>query len=253
MPLKIFPTENPNEVYRFFELDNCNQVNPIEQFKTEYIQWNIGFQKKLSPQSFKTSFLEIIRLKTIAEQEWNTLLEKSLNLQLPIELYQLFVEQKKKNQQKLIKLLKFRTELFQPLYMQAWFKHNLSYSRFSIDHFPKDLHNKKMPLFFHKEDNGSFNYFGKTDLSSGQMDAALKQRNRVVAEFIGDENLWYCFFRTMSGIKGKEEPHLGYPHIHYISNAWGIEREVIIDNLMSYRYNIKAETIPFEGTRNNTI
>lgn len=42
--------------------------------------------------------------------------------------------------------------------------------------------------------------------------------------------------------------HVGEPHLHFISSAWGIKRQHVLENLAAYRYNLNAETIKFEPT-----
>lgn len=59
----------------------------------------------------------------------------------------------------------------------------------------------------------------------------IKTDALLVTEFIGDSTSWLCFFRTTSGIRGIEEPHMGKPHLHFISSAWGISREAIVKQL----------------------
>ena len=138
--------------------------------------------------------------------------------------------------------------MFMTIPLYAWQKYKMPYSKFTVDHLPKELDNKIIPLMLRKKDDGNFDYIGKTDLTKGEMRVAIDKRNRTISEFIGNEDQWHCFFRTMSGVKGNEIPHVGVPHLHYISSAWGIKRQHVIENLAQYRYSLNAATITFEPT-----
>lgn len=168
-----------------------------------------------------------------------------MNFAIQTELAMLLTERKKKQQQKLIKEIKFSSDILYSLPLFAWEKYKMPYSFFAVDHMPKELDGKKAPNYFYKNDDGNFEFNGITDLTDVEMEIALQKRNRVISEFLGDEEHWLCFFRTMAGIRGTEHPHIGSPHVHFISSAWGINREAIEKQLSSYRYKVNAETIAF--------
>jgi hypothetical protein len=186
------------------------------------------------------------RIKEIERQRWASQYEQIIKSTLPFEITQLFNEVKKKAQQKLIKTLTFKSEMFMSVPIYAWEKYKMPYSKFTVDFLPKELDGKQFPAMLHKRNDGEFDYVGQTDMSKAEMRIAIEKRNRVISEFVGDEKHWYCFFRTMAGIKGLEQPHVGQPHLHFISSAWGIDRAKVIANLSSYRYSINADAIPFD-------
>lgn len=90
----------------------------------------------------------------------------------------------------------------------------------SVDHPSKEFNSRVFPRLLRVNDN-DVEHIGYTDMSPGEMKAAMSKRDWIISEYIGDNDQWLCFFRTASGIRGTEKPHEGYPHIHFISSAWG--------------------------------
>jgi hypothetical protein len=252
MIIKTYQDE-PNESYNVYQTPDCNLVNPVHYFSKSMEDLNYHMSMS-SLQAFpdyellkSKSRIELSqRFKSMAKQQCNKELKRILDCEPPSIVLQLLQEKKKKAQQKLIKDMVFSTDLLQGLPIHAWYKYKMPFSRLTVNYYAKELANKVYPLLMYKDDSGEFKCIGHTDLSAAEMQVALDKRHRVISDFIGDEEHWLCFFRTQSGIKGKEAPHIGQPHIHYISSAWGISRADVIGNLSSYRYSLKAETIPFE-------
>jgi len=243
-----------NTTINVSESPDCDMVDPILHFGERLIAINsqinrirlqqfLAYDNKLSPQGQ----IELNgRINEIEIQQSKKQLEEIIKAPLPIEIDQLFSESKKKKQQKTIKTLRYNSNMFMSVPIYAWQKYNMPYSKFTVDFLPKELDSKKFPEMLRKKDNGDFEYFGDTDMSKGEMKNAIEKRNRVITEFVGNRDNWHCFFRTLAGIKGLEHPHIGQPHLHYISSAWGISRDTVIENLSGYRYTLNAEQIPFD-------
>jgi len=252
MNFKDFHLE-ANRTFHVFETPDCNMVDPALHFgnRIQTINYHVDELRLQQFPPFHTLSINAKeelkkRIKEIERQRWVKQYEQIIKVPLPIEIDQLFVEVKKKAQQKLIKAVTFKSEMFMSVPIFAWVKYKMPYSKFTVDFLPKELNGKQFPAMLHKRNDGEFDYIGQTDMSKAEMHIAIEKRNRVISEFIGDEKHWYCFFRTLAGIKGLEQPHVGQPHLHYISSAWGISRDKVISNLSSYRYNINADTIPFD-------
>lgn len=229
----------------------CNMRNPFEHFLEELTEINFEqlkhrFNEQLLATSYSQRFSQLERYKNMAQLAAKRNLDIISSKPIQAELEMLMNEKKKKAQQKLISKIRFSTETFIAVPLYAWDKHKMPYTTIKVDHLPKELHQKKEPDFFHKNYDGSITYEGITDMTEADMRIGIEKRNYVFSEFIGDELTWYCFFRTMTGIKGREEPHIGFPHLHFISSAWGISRDLVTEQLSSYRYKLSAETIPFE-------
>jgi hypothetical protein len=249
MGIKKFHAKD-NSTIQFYEAENCHMVAPFRYYVQKYSTVNfeinqLKFNREINEASFSRKLTLLNRLKIMAENEVKQKNQLSLENSLQPELISLLLERKKKQQQRLLKELKFTSETLYALPLYAWHKHNMPYSFFAVDHLPKELHRKVAPGYLYKNDDGNFEYAGYTDMTKREMEVAIKKRNKVISEFIGNEEVWFCFFRTMAGIQGTEHPHIGSPHIHFISSAWGISRDAIVEQLSSYRYSVNAETIAF--------
>lgn len=246
---------NDEHAYTWYEAPDCNLINPINHFAElrqtmiygfdfERVRYN-SYYNSLSPKS-RIEFIG--RLKAKAKREWDEEYQGIIQTPLFENLNLLLQESKKKAQQKLLKGMTFTSEMFISIPIHAWISHKMRYSKVVVDYLPKEYKDRAFPQLLHLdyESDDDPTIVGYTDMSNAELRAAMRNRNRVISEFIGDEQYWHCFFRTMSGIRGREQPHIGEPHLHYISSAWGITRKDVIENLSSYRYSLKAETIPFE-------
>lgn len=241
-----------NTSYHWFGLPECNLTSPIPFFEKALQDHNYNFAMSTiraypayERQSTRYRLELAQRFRWKAKQQWNDEYIRLTGFKLHPNLYLLLSEQKKKAQQKLIKDIPFNTDTLMSLPIQAWKTYKLLFSRFVFEYQAKELAGRIYPAMMYKKDDGEFDYVGITDLSPSEMKVAVEKKHRVICDFVGDEEYWHCFFRTESGIKGNEAPHIGEPHLHYISSAWGMSRKDVIANLSSYRYSLKAETIKF--------
>jgi len=233
--------------------EDCDLVNPVSYWgkrmkESHEITLRLRYHQELHTGPLRKQLAAQSKVKRLVQLQWEKGLKDYREEVLPTSLVDLLSETKKKNQQKLIKDLVFQSRFFISLPIFAWDKYQMPYSRFTVDYLPKDLHGKKQPELMHLEEDGEVMAVGKTDMTAKEMKAGLRNRHRVISDFIGDESRWYCFFRTMAGIKGTEAKHIGQPHLHFISSAWGITRPNIIASLKDYRYSLPSESIVFGNT-----
>ncbi len=95
-----------------------------------------------------------------------------------------------------------------------------------------------MPIFAHHLENNEVKIIGNTTLTKGQIKSAINQRHAVVAKFLDKGDKWHCFFQTYRSIRGMETGE--YPHLHYISHAWGLSREHVLRQLRSKNYKLPS-------------
>ncbi len=174
-----------------------------------------------------------------------------MNYHLPENLSSLFEAVKKKDQEKLLKSFILKNSDFMAFVAQAGDKHKYKWSRYITEFRPKDLEKKIYPEYFYKNEKDEFVVNGYTDLTEGQLKVALKNRRYTIADVLDNGETWLCFFRTMSGLSGNETPHVGEPHYHFISNAWGYTRNHVIEQLKSYTYSLKSLHIKFDRERSD--
>jgi hypothetical protein len=89
-----------------------------------------------------------------------------------------------------------------------------------------------MPKIIILDDDGNTQHVGKTDLSDGQMKHLVDQRQSLIVWLLEKDDIWHCFLQTVKGLKGKEAGTMGsQPHIHYLSNSFGISKEVLLKKI----------------------
>lgn len=132
---------------------------------------------------------------------------------------------KKRQQEKLLKGLLLSADDIICLLAEAEFSGYLM----DIYHIEKDpicFEGRQFPMCFAKKDDGTFDVFGKTDLTDGELDSILQQRKVVQARVFHKENHWLCFYFTLRGIAGEEHgDHGSVPHWHFLSDKFGYTRE----------------------------
>lgn len=97
---------------------------------------------------------------------------------------------------------------------------------YHIETIPEVYKQKQSPLVFREEDNGEVEKIGETNMSDGEMKALLRQRRVQTIRVYHKNDVWHCFYGTYKGINGEESgSHGSQPHLHYISDKWGMSRE----------------------------
>jgi hypothetical protein len=97
----------------------------------------------------------------------------------------------------------------------------------------------KMPLAYEVKEDGEVKVFGDTEMSAGQLKQAIEHRKVKVAKILDRGDEWHCFFATFRSLRG-EETWQGekQPHFHYLSNAFGIPRTKVVEQIKSEQYKL---------------
>ncbi len=95
--------------------------------------------------------------------------------------------------------------------------------------YPKKFNEKKHPVLFHQQKDGTIEKMGTTDMTEGEMRALLEQRKVVQARVFHKGLLWHCFYFTYKGLAGDESGVMGSrPHYHYLSDKSGLTWDDLI-------------------------
>ena len=79
-------------------------------------------------------------------------------------------------------------------------------------------------------DSQNIKTVGETNLSDSALKHLVEVQNRLLVQFVDfDDGRWYCFYRTLRGLAGREQGNHGQ-HMHFISSAFGVNRDVLIEN-----------------------
>lgn len=154
-----------------------------------------------------------------------------LNMPCPEFLTDLYKKKKKKVQEGLL-----RGKSITPDNLICWILlsgyWNGKYSQYAYDGGFGDL-SDKAPILIDASDHGNIITAGKTTLSNDTLIHLVENQKKVLAQFIDfDDGRWYCFYRTQRSINGRETGSHG-PHLHFISNAYGIDRDSVVNRFLN--------------------
>lgn len=155
-------------------------------------------------------------------------LEKWVRKPCPEFLLKLYTETKKKEQEK---LLRDKTVTFEN--MICWILHSGriggTFSQYSY-HGGSGSLKGRAPLMIDASDENNIVAVGNTDLSQEALKHLVENQRVVMAQFVDlPDGRWYCFYRTHRGLAGRESGDQG-SHLHFISSAYGINREELVKN-----------------------
>lgn len=125
-----------------------------------------------------------------------------------------------------------RSELLKLFYYAEEIGYTFSF--FLRDAERTDFLDKKLPDIIYLDEEGEPQNIGETDLSEGQMKHLVNQRQSLIVWLLEKDDTWHCFLQTIKGLKGKEGGKMGSrPHIHYISNSFGISKDELLNKIKS--------------------
>ncbi|MDO6431530.1 hypothetical protein Q4E93_13075 [Flavitalea sp. BT771] len=250
MKIGKFPTEN-GAVFTFSNGD-YEYVNPIEKVREVYItQCMLLAENGIKHPRFAKEDLSNEETLQQGQEEGVRLfkLHFSEAMSLPIheELFKLLSLHKKKRQlaeiNKIAALGLFSNVLMAFIY-RAYLDYGYTYSMYTGERLPTGLDPNEWPSAAIVEKDGSTRVWGETNLTNGQIRAAMQQRSYVVGRFLDKGPEWHCFIYTMKAVNGQERGE--GPHIHYISNAWGHDRSTVVQQIKIGDYRLNTDNhIPY--------
>ena len=161
------------------------------------------------------------------EMAWSWLREW-VNKPCPDYLVRLYSTHKKKNQESLL-----RGKTISSSDLICWILYaghlNGSFSQYGYDEGAGDLA-ERSPLLIDANDAEHIITIGQTDLSDAALMHIVENQKKILAQFIYfEDGRWFCFYRTFRGMSGREQGNHGQ-HMHFISGAYGLNRDALVEN-----------------------
>ncbi len=235
------------------EYDDFEYVNPIHQIMVMYIGTMMSFERDLSIMngfSAPEDIMEKILFKR-ALKDWNKEYRKYKAIDLPKNLLGLLKIDKKKEQIRLLQGLSLTSHELIAFIFKAYEDYGYLFSQYHASHHHKGLDESVLPEVIHIDKTSKVHSVGQTTLTEGQLRQVIEQRKVIVSKFLDKDSKWHCFFLTYKSLGGKEQYKEGKPHLHYISNAWNIPRNVVKEQLTSKMYHLPSlPHIDFHTHRN---
>ena len=237
-----FPDPGGNGGYTVTRIADFEYVNPIQKLGEMHVRFSMSFERdflKMSGFQFPVAMLERILLRR-AIKSWEDDYARLLHLNVPPALFDLLQARSKKEQIKLLKGMALDGDQLMCFIFQAWLRDGYTYSMYTSEHVPNGTEASEMPPFALKEEDRTITSIGPTTLSPGQIRQAIDHRSVIVSKFLDKGDFWHCFFLTFKSLKGEETYKNGQPHLHYISDKWGLTREYVLAQLKSKDYKLPA-------------
>jgi hypothetical protein len=250
----IEKSKDGNGFFNMLEIEDFEYVNPMEkEFETRCLMelWQIKNTVALKPELIEPYNKDIGVEKAMARlafkrgyKEFNSELAKLNTLRLPEGLMGILNLKKKKAQEKVLSKISLSTSLLTLFVYKAFEDHGFTYSMYTASAFP-NVDIREMPPVAYVNEEGGLETTGNSNLTEGQIRGAIEQRQTTIAKFLDKGNQWHCFFYTYKSLGGKETR--GVAHIHYISHAWGLKREEVLQQIKNGKYNLpRTPHIPYE-------
>lgn len=174
---------------------------------------------------------------------------EAMSIQVPETLTKLFAVNKKKRQNEEIAKLASTTVLTSNSLMgfiyRAHQEYGYTYSMYTGEKLPNGVFYEDMPPVALAEDDGGVSVWGETSLKNGKIGSVIKDRSNTIGKFLDKGDEWHCFFYTMAGLSGRERGQ--GPHMHYISSAWGMSRDRVVNDIRSGEYHFYSDNhIPYK-------
>lgn len=175
-------------------------------------------------------------------------LEKYTKIPCPEFLTKIINKKKKKEQEELLKGQSITSENLICWFLYAGRNKGL-FSEYSYEETDKDLEGR-MPLIIDARDSEHIVKVGKTVLSDAALKHLVVNQHKVIAQFVDfEDGRWFCFYRTFKGMSGRESGNQGQ-HMHFISNAYGIDRGELVDGFKKGECPKNGYHVKFSGYMN---
>ena len=255
MKYRKIKNQDGNGHYQVFATGNFEFKNPQDVFVPVF--YNTGYQMTkellLLDEKTKNFPLEAIEFAAhkkgleLAEKRVSAIIEKQKDI--PTSLIELLKCSRKKDQIKTLKGLSVDPLQLMAFYFKACSDFGYCLSHYEAEILPKDVKREDLPTLIQVTDSG-VESAGETTMSEGKMRQTISQRKKIVAKFIDGENGWHCFFFTYKSLRGEESWRNGQPHLHYLSDKFGLPREEVVKGIKAGKYPKTSSHISLHGYGN---
>ncbi len=217
--------------------EDVEYINPVEHFRQGQIRLisaayrdllnlhNVEMTAKL-PERF---FIEK------AEKDWEGIYNGVMAAKVPANFMALLLSESKKEQERLMRAQSITPDELGAFIFRAWNEHGYTMSTYHFKSIPSNVDEKDLPKAYMVEGD-TVTKMGDTTLSDGKLRAVLRERKVIVARILDKGKEWHCFFQTYRSLRGEETWREGQPHLHYLSDKWGVPREQVVERIKQGDY-----------------
>jgi len=236
---RVIEFKKTGEKFVYFQHLDVDRVNPIEHYKHRFIVEHMTFLG-VTDAEVENPTPRAHAMYMTATAQWASMMNRFRKTQVPDGLIALLTSNKKSEQEKLLKGVVLTSDILMAFYIRAYEEFGYTLSCYSFEHEAKDIDMSKMPRAFVVDyDDGSVKKWGTSDVSDAQLKHIMNNRRIKYGKILDNGDQWHCLLATFRGLWG-QETWLGekQPHYHYISNAFGISREKVVQEIQSEHYSL---------------
>lgn len=229
--------------YISISIGEADKVDPIRFYedyfkKSRYILYRETILNGMKATSTYISMedVEAVAFRN-AESDWQRNKQETLDMPIPDEFKKLLKSKRKKEQIQLLKNFRFKPAELLAYTFYAFQKEGYLLTQIVGEHDPMGTNPSDKPKMIHVEGD-KVTSVGKTSLTDGQLKHIVNHQKKTIARILEKGDEWHCFFTTYGSLRGDESWKNGQPHFHYISDKFGISREVLIEQLRSREYKL---------------
>ena len=222
------------------KMDDAEFVNPIDKIMNDIIDgykalqlstYQFAFENnKPSPIGIMNTDEILMHLEWEGLKIWKEQYASIMNTELPDSIYSILNCKDKDVQEKIFKPpFQLTTCSLQKFIFKSWQLYGFSFSDYRFEHHQNGLDENDLPKGFLLNENDTIEIFGNTTLKEGVLKNAIKHRKVTIAKFLDKDSEWHCFYYNYNSINGNEAGEI--PHIHYISNNWTLDRDIVLKEL----------------------
>ena len=231
-------------VYHVNTIDDFEHVNPLLHEMEHYVNSRIRMMAVVLESQGLEEIIPATRKarEKMAIKGWVERYKEVLAVSIPENLMALLDNKSKKEQIRLLKSLTIDFDELNAFIWKACMDFDFTHSQYKSVRHQNGLDLSKLPRFIYKHANGSVTKAGATSLSDKQLRVVIDTRKVILAKFLDRGEEWLCFYYTFKSIAGQENYGDEQPHIHFISDKWGVPRADIVAGIKSGYYKAPSTT-----------
>ncbi len=234
-------------------LDNSEDiefVNPIEYHHQLYTQYKTYEILDNAPELILNHRDDLINA---IQSNWHLFRHHIECTEVPTAFLKLFGTKSKDEQARLLNSQTLTVEQLTALSFKAW-DEGFTYSTYIRATYPKNVQREQLPKLAYQLQDGRMHVSGDSSKTDGELRQTINQRKVITSFFLDRGYEWHCIFGTYRSIYQGEKSHKGgQAHFHYLSDKFGLSREVVLERFTQGDYPSTSVHIDLLGYGNQTV
>jgi len=224
-------------------------VNPQNYYYELFVKVKLGEICESSPELLINHSDSLVNA---VQREWIKFRQEIQATSVPKAFLDLLRSTSKDEQIRLLRSQTLTVEQLIALSFKAG-DEGFTYSQYLRRSWPKNIKKEQLPKLAYQLQDGNVRVFGDTSLKNGEVKQTMNQRKAITSFFFDRGNEWHCIFGTYRSIYQGEKSHKGgQAHFHYLSDKFGVSRELVLERFSEGNYTTSPVHIDLLDYGNQT-